>query len=284
MELSNKALQGSTPALLRVQYPTLGKSFRLPVLLLTSAKVKTTNISFTSPQLPGQCLGRDLIIENAKSCFYGKNKAGRDYWSQIYLGKICCSELSSCPGDQIHQTTTLCKHFLASLRMSPAAQDGWAPEEGAAAKSAQWLKVNKLSCLTQCNMRELFGMVKHSLFYEMLLGWVALFGHFVCSKSSFGRVRAGCWARLPCPAAGGGVQTRLKNTHQRESVITVQPRRAAGQCWGGSGVEGKLGGAAHATFPDPLETSSYRDSLWAHPYFSYFIDCSFRRAMSGRQI
>lgn len=79
MEVSSKTLQGSTPALLQVEYPTVGKSFHLPMLHLPSAKMRTVNTSFTSLQLPSKCLGRDLMAENAKSCFYGKNKAERDY-------------------------------------------------------------------------------------------------------------------------------------------------------------------------------------------------------------
>lgn len=140
-------------------YPTLGKYFHLSMLHLTSAEVKTINISFTSLQLPDKCLDRDLIVENAKSCFDGKNKAGRGYWLQICLGKIRFSEFSACPRDQINQTAALCKYFLAFLRMSPAILEGWALDEGAAAKSSQWVKLSKLRFVTERNVREMFETI-----------------------------------------------------------------------------------------------------------------------------
>lgn len=86
MELSHNALQGSTPVL-RVQYPTLGKLLHLLRLHLTSAEMKTINIFFFLLQLPSKCLDKDLIIENAESCFYWKNKTGKKYWLQTCLGK-----------------------------------------------------------------------------------------------------------------------------------------------------------------------------------------------------
>lgn len=52
MEVSSKALQVSAPALLQAPFATPGTSPHLPMPGLTSAKMNTFNISFTSLQLP----------------------------------------------------------------------------------------------------------------------------------------------------------------------------------------------------------------------------------------
>jgi len=102
----------------------------------------------------------------------------------------------------MNQTATLCKRFLAFLRMSPAVLDHPAPDERVATKSSQRIKPSKLSFLTQCSMREMFEAVKHGPFCETPTGWAALFGHFTRSRSSFGRVRAACGAWPTRPAVG----------------------------------------------------------------------------------
>lgn len=86
MELSHKGLQGSTPVP-QIQYPTLAMLLHLLKHHLTPAKMKIINISFVSFQLPRKCLDKDLIIENAESCLYWKNKTGKKYWLQACLGE-----------------------------------------------------------------------------------------------------------------------------------------------------------------------------------------------------
>lgn len=75
----------------------------------------------------------------------------RDKWSQNYLGKICFSESSTCPRDQLIKQQ-LCVNILAFLRMSPVMLDDWAPDEGVAAKSPQRGKPSEVSFLTQLRM------------------------------------------------------------------------------------------------------------------------------------
>lgn len=153
--------------------------------------MKIINISFISLQLPSKCLNKDLIIENAESCFYWKNITGKKYWLQTCLGKKkCFFEFSTCSSNQIDQTAILCNCFLTFQRMSSAILDDWAPDESAAAKSSQRIKLRELSFIAQCIVRDdhLHG----------LLGWMALFGHSICLQACFGRVCAACCA---CPPA-----------------------------------------------------------------------------------
>lgn len=103
-----KALQGSTPALLQVQCSPSGMSLHLPVFHLTSAEMKTINISFTSPQLLSKCLDRDWIIENAKRCS---------------MEKIKLEEVIDRKSTWAKYVSTSCKYFLAFLRRSPATLD-----------------------------------------------------------------------------------------------------------------------------------------------------------------
>lgn len=88
--------------------PLQGCHFTCPYSHLTSAKMKTINISFTSPQLLSKCLDRDWIIENAKSCS---------------MEKIKLEEIIDRKSTWAKYVSTLCKHFLAFLRKSPATLD-----------------------------------------------------------------------------------------------------------------------------------------------------------------
>lgn len=182
----------------------------------------------------------------------------------------------TCCSDQIDQTAILC--FLTFQRMSSAILDDWTPDESAAAKSSQGIKPRKLSFIAQCIVSDdhLYG-----LFCEMHLGWMALFGHSICWKGSFGRGSAACYAWPTCPAAER-VPKKKKPPPSRS--VSTQPCRAASVRLGGSRVEGRQGGASHAVSPDPPETPpGGRDSLWAHLYFSYSGDCSLCRVMAGGQ-
>lgn len=111
MELSHKALQGSTPVP-QIQYPTLAMLLHLLKHHLTPAKMKIINISFVSFQLPRKCLDKDLIIENAESCLYWKNKTGKNIDCKHAWGKKSFCEFSTCSSNQIDQTAILCDCFL----------------------------------------------------------------------------------------------------------------------------------------------------------------------------
>lgn len=65
-ELSRKAPQVFTSS---TATSLISQLLHLPMLHLTSAKIKNSNISSTLLLSPGKCLDRDLITENAKSCF-----------------------------------------------------------------------------------------------------------------------------------------------------------------------------------------------------------------------
>lgn len=135
----------------------------------------------------------------------------------------------TCCSDQIDQTAILC--FLTFQRMSSAILDDWTPDESAAAKSSQGIKPRKLSFIAQCIVSDdhLYG-----LFCEMHLGWMALFGHSICWKGSFGRGSAACYAWPTCPAAERVPKKKKAPTQQKCQHPAVQScQRAPGRQQGG---------------------------------------------------
>lgn len=102
------------------------------------------------------------------------------------------------------------------------------------------LKVQQQNQPSELNRAELSNTVQsegdvwddhlYGPFCEMHLGQIVLFGHFICSQNSFGRVCAACSAWPTCPAARQGFERSRKAPAKAK---TLAPSRAEqlGSAW-----------------------------------------------------
>lgn len=147
MELSGKALQVPTPAILQVHVP-LKAWYLICIPSLLQAWMLST---FSSPHCSYLWNIWAVIWQwaNLKASSVDKIKWWNS-WSENYLGKMLL-EPSTCPRGRINLTVALHKHFWAFLNISQNEPSyGWLrSSEGVEPKSPQWLKLSKVSFLTQ---------------------------------------------------------------------------------------------------------------------------------------